>query len=84
MRAVRALVAEPPYKDRMAFEVIRMDSEKGKASQDKYEWGRERHGLVVLDPEGKALVVLKGHSWGGMTQEVATKAFKEAVDPLLK
>ena len=78
------MVAEPPYKDQMDFEVIRMDSEKGKASQDKYMWGRERHGLVVLDADDKALVVLKGHSWGGMTPEVATKAFKEAVDPLLK
>lgn len=84
MRAVGALAAEPPYKDRIVTEIVPMDSEKGKASQAKYEWGRERHGLVVLDEEGKALAVLKGHSWGGLQPEIATKALKEAIDPLLE
>ena len=84
MRAVGVLAEDPLYKNKLDTEILAMTSEKGKASQEKYDWGRERHGLVVLDDKGTALAVLKGHSWGGLELEKALGALKQAIDPLVK
>ena len=84
MRAVGVLAEDPHYKNKLETEIVAMSSEKGQASQEKYEWGRERHGLVVLDAGGKAVAVLKGHSWGGFEVEKALGELKKAIDPLLE
>jgi len=41
-----------------------MDSERGKASIDLYQWGGVGHGLVVLSPDGTTQVgIIRGHNY---------------------
>ena len=64
MNALSELQNEAPYKDRFDFEIIPMDSPKGKASNDKYDWQKQGHGFVILAPDGKLRSILPGHGYG--------------------
>jgi hypothetical protein len=64
IRAVRAVLGEPPYASRFTFQVYGWESARGRAAQKAYCFGPERHGLVVLDPSGAALTCRAGHDYG--------------------
>ena len=84
MRAVGTLQADPAYKDKIESEIVSMTSERGKASGALYEWGDQKHGLVVLGPDGDVKAVLKGHLWGSRDDvEIALGKLRETLDPLL-
>lgn len=63
MNALGEIETEAPYKDRFSFEIVGMGSERGKASQEKYDWENEGHGLVVLADDGKVLAKIPGHRY---------------------
>ncbi len=44
MCALGEIETEAPYEDRLSFQIVGMGSERGKASQEKYDWENEGHG----------------------------------------
>jgi hypothetical protein len=64
IRAVRAVVAEEPYRSRFTFEVFGWETERGRHAQTAYCFGRERHGFVVLSAEGAPVACRAGHDYG--------------------
>jgi hypothetical protein len=64
VNALGELETEAPYKDRFTFEIVGMGSERGKASEEKYDWENEAHGLVVLASDGTVLAKIPGHRYG--------------------
>jgi hypothetical protein len=64
IRAVRAVLEEEPYRSRLSFEVIGWETERGLRAQKDHCFGADRHGLVVLDAEGRSLACRAGHSYG--------------------
>ncbi len=63
MNALDVIKTEAPYKDRFTFEIVGMGSERGKASDEKYDWENEGHGLVVLSADGTLLAKIPGHKY---------------------
>jgi|GEM_PF-2050784 len=66
IRAVRAVLQEPAYQGRLAFEVYPWDHDKSSAARETYEFGPDRHGMVVLDADGRLLAMRPGHSYGAV------------------
>ena len=64
IRAVRAALADEPYRSRFSFDVYPWESEKADRARAAYCFGRERHGFVVLAPDGRALACRPGHDYG--------------------
>lgn len=61
---MRALLEEPAYQGRLTLEVLGWTSERGLAAQASYGFGPDRHGLAVLDAQGRLLSVRPGHDYG--------------------
>jgi hypothetical protein len=64
IRAVRAVLEEERYRSRLSFEVIGFETERGLRAQRDSCFGADRHGLLVLDAEGRLLSCRAGHSFG--------------------
>jgi hypothetical protein len=64
IRAVRAVLEEPEYRGRLAFEVYPWEHDKSSEARDRYEFGPDKHGLVVLSADGRLLTLRPGHSYG--------------------
>lgn len=63
--AVRAVLEEEPYRSRFTFEVYGWESAEGKRAQNRYCFGADHHGWVVLDPDGGApLACRPSHFYG--------------------
>lgn len=62
--AVRRVLEDEPYKSRMSFELYELPSERGKEAERIYPFGRDRHGLVVLDARGDLVHCQPGHFYG--------------------
>ena len=75
MAAVGELGEE--YKGKITTKIESAGSQAGLDAALKYEFGRTRHGLVGLDAEGNAKVIIKGHDF--------TKAeIREKIEELLR
>jgi hypothetical protein len=64
IRAVRAVLEDEPYRSRLSFEVLGFESERGLRAQREWCFGADRHGLAVLDADGRLLVCRAGHAFG--------------------
>lgn len=69
MNALSKIETEAPYKDRFSFKVIPMNSPEGKASDGKYDWERQGHGLVILKPDGSVRAKFPGHLYADKARE---------------
>jgi hypothetical protein len=61
---VRAVLEEPAYRGRFSFEVYPWEHDKSIDARGTYEFGFERHGLVVLAADGAPVGVRAGHDYG--------------------
>jgi hypothetical protein len=73
IRAVRAVLDEDPFRERFTFEVFGWESPQGKRAQSAYPFGAERHGFVLLSPDGALLTCLPGHDYGAEEIEDALR-----------
>ncbi len=64
IRAVRAVLEEERFGSRFTFDVYGWESEQGRRAQKAYCFGPDRHGFVVLGPDGRALACRPGHFYG--------------------
>ena len=64
IRAVRAVLEEKRFRARFTVEVYGWESERGLRAQKSYCFGPDRHGLVVLAADGRALACRPGHFYG--------------------
>ena len=64
IRAVRAALADEPYRSRFSFEVYPWESEQADRAREAFCFGPERHGFVVLAPDGRAIACRAGHEYG--------------------
>ena len=58
---------------RFTFEVFGYETAQGLEAQKAYPFGRERHGFVLLSPDGKLLRCLAGHDYGAEEIEEALR-----------
>ncbi|MFM8386879.1 MAG: hypothetical protein ACKOCB_08710 [Planctomycetia bacterium] len=63
IRAVRAVLKEEAYAG-LAFEVLPWEHPKSEVARMEFGFGPDKHGLAVLGPAGKPLVVRPGHDYG--------------------
>lgn len=54
------------YEGRVRFQVLRAFDEKNEPHPDlaKWEFGKARHGMVGVSPEGEMLFKIPGHAYG--------------------
>lgn len=64
IRAVRAVLEEEPYRSRFTFTVHGWESEEGQRAQRAFCFGPDRHGFVVLGPDGRPLACRPSHFYG--------------------
>ena len=64
IRAVRAVLKEERYAGRLSFEVYPWEHDKAIDARSTYEFGPDKHGLVVLAADGHLLSVRAGHDYG--------------------
>lgn len=63
IRAVRAVLKEEAYAG-LPFEVLGWEHEKSEIARQEFGFGPDKHGLAILAPGGKPLVVRPGHDYG--------------------
>lgn len=61
---MRAVLDEPAYRGRFAFEVYPWEHERSAAARDTYAFGFEKHGMVVLLTDGTLSGLRPGHDYG--------------------
>lgn len=61
---MRAVLEEPTYVGRFSFEVYPWEHAKSEAARTTYAFGFEKHGLVVLLPDGTLSGMRAGHDYG--------------------
>lgn len=64
VNAVRAALAKEPYDKRFTFEVFQLESEQGAWAEERYPFGRDRHGFVVITPAGELRACRPSHFYG--------------------
>ncbi len=64
IRAVRAVLAEEPYRSRFTYHEYGWESAEGQRAQRAYCFGPDRHGFVVLGTDGRALKCRPSHFYG--------------------
>ena len=74
IRAVRAVRAKPAYADRFTFELYDLRSERGAWAEERYPFGKDRHGFVVVDAAGDVRACRPGHFYGADEIESDLKA----------
>lgn len=63
IRAVRAVLQEDAYAG-LPFEVLPWEHPKSEVARVEFGFGPDKHGLALLAPGGKVLVVRPGHDYG--------------------
>ncbi len=61
---MRAILSHEPYASRCTFALHGFESPEGLHAQQIYCFGADRHGLVVLGPDGSLRVCRPGHFYG--------------------
>ncbi len=64
VNAVRAVIENEPYASRFTFEVYQWQSEQGQWAENRYPFGRDKHGFVVVTHPGKLLACRPSHFYG--------------------
>mgnify|MGYP001191892498 CR=1 FL=1 len=64
IRAVRAVLSQEPYRSRFTFDVYGWETEEGRRAQKAFCFGPDRHGFVVLGPDGRVLKCRPSHFYG--------------------
>lgn len=64
IRAVRAVLADEPYRSRFPFEVFGWESAEGQHAQRAYCFGADRHGWVVVDEHDRPVACRPSHFYG--------------------
>lgn len=83
MHALDEIKTKAPYKDRLTFEVVTLNSKENNEAAAKYEWEGHGHGLVVLNPDGSLDQLLAGHMYA-KTDESALAGVKDVLDDALE
>ena len=62
--AVRVVTEQEPYASRFTFEVFQWQSEQGQWAEERYPFGRDKHGFVVVTAAGELLACRPSHFYG--------------------
>lgn len=62
--AVRGLAESPEWKGKFEFIVRQVTSDEGRIESQRIGFGESKHGLVLVDGNGRLVEKLPGHAFG--------------------